>query len=146
MQKQILYIIMNLTVLIGLLSSICSIIGLFISDKFKSNRWFYAIFIFIMTLACGYAVHYNSELERVKNIHKQANAIYEHYNPYSINNYEFIQESLVFLEENKDRYYDAYTRAYQINLETEKSDSQYDSEPAKKIRGIIKGIATLNKE
>ena len=59
---------MSFIVLIGLVSSICSIIGLFISDKFKSNRWFYVIFIFIMTFACGYAVHYNSELERIKNI------------------------------------------------------------------------------
>mgnify|MGYP002522990648 CR=1 FL=1 len=137
---------MSFTALIGILSSICSIIGFFISDKFKSNRWFYAIFIFIMTLACGFVVQYNSELERIKNIHRQAMTIYEHYSPYSINNYEFIQESLVFLEENKDRYYDAYNRAYQINLDMEKSDSQYNSEPAKKIRGIIKGIATLNKE
>ena len=137
---------MSFTALIGILSSICSIIGFFISDKFKSNRWFYAIFIFIMTLACGFVVQYNSELERIKNIHRQAMTIYEHYSPYSINNYEFIQESLVFLEENKDRYYDDYNRAYQINLDMEKSDSQYNSEPAKKIRGIIKGIATLNKE
>ena len=112
MQKQILYIIMNFTVLIGLLSSICSIIGLFISDKFKSNRWFYAIFIFIMTLACGYAVHYNSELERVKNIHKQANAIYEHYNPYSINNYEFIQESLVFYQLGQEGILQLHSKAH----------------------------------
>lgn len=138
-------IIMSFIVLIGLVSSICSIIGLFISDKFKSNRWFYVIFIFIMTFACGYAVHYNSELERIKNIHRQANAIYEHYHSYG-NNKEYIQETLIFLEENKDRYPDAYKRAIQIYSNMKSSEFQYDSEPAAEMRGLLKGIAILNKE
>ena len=136
---------MSFTVLIGLLSSICSIIGLFISDKFKSNRWFYAIFIFILIIACGYIIQYNSELERIRNIHRQANAIYNHYNTYSFNK-EFIQESLIFLEENRDRYPDAYKRATEIYLDMKKTEFQYDSEPAMEMRGIIKGIATLNEE
>lgn len=140
---------MNYLILLTILSSICSIVSLIIgvcSKYTKARILQWVIIVFLLTFSSGYAVQYNSELERIKNIHRQAMAIYDHYNPYSINNYEFIQESLVFLEENKDRYFDAYTRAYQINLDMEKSDSQYNSEPAKKIRGIIKGIATLNKE
>ena len=134
---------MNFLVLIGLLSSICSIFGLFISIRFKSNRWIYMLFIFIMTFASGFAVHYNSELERIKNVHRQANAIYEHYDSYG-NNKEYIQEVLVFLEENKDRYPDAYKRAMQIYLKMKSSEIQFDSDPAAEMRGIIKGISAIN--
>lgn len=136
---------MSFESLIVLLASICSILGYFIPGKFKSNRWFYVIFIFIMTIACGYIVQYNSELERIKNIHRQANAIYEHYHSFG-NNKEYIQETLIFLEENKDRYPDAYKRAMQIYSDMKSSEFQYDSEPAAEMRGLLKGIAILNKE
>ena len=101
------------------------------------------LFIFIMTFASGFAVHYNSELERIKNVHRQANAIYEHYDSYG-NNKEYIQEVLVFLEENKDRYPDAYKRAMQIYLKMKSSEIQFDSDPAAEMRGIIKGISAIN--
>lgn len=136
---------MSFESLIVLLASICSILGYFIPGKFKSNRWFYVIFIFIMTIACGYIIQYNSELERIKNIHRQANAIYEHYHSIG-NNKEYIQETLIFLEENKDRYPDAYKRAMQIYSDMKSSEFQYDSEPAAEMRGLLKGIAILNKE
>lgn len=136
---------MSFESLIVLLASICSILGYFIPGKFKSNRWFYVIFIFIMTIACGYIIQYNSELERIKNIHRQANAIYEHYHSFG-NNKEYIQETLIFLEENKDRYPDAYKRAMQIYSDMKSSEFQYDSEPAAEMRGLLKGIAILNKE
>lgn len=136
---------MSFESLIVLLASICSILGYFIPGKFKSNRWFYVIFIFIMTIACGYIIQYNSELERIKNIHRQANAIYEHYHSFG-NNKEYIQETLIFLEENKDRYPDAYKRAMQIYSDMKSSEFQYDSEPAAEMRGLLKGIATMNQE
>lgn len=136
---------MSFESLIVLLASICSILGYFIPGKFKSNRWFYVIFIFIMTIACGYIIQYNSELERIKSIHRQANAIYEHYHSYG-NNKEYIQETLIFIEENKDRYPDAYKRAMQIYSDMKSSEFQYDSEPAAEMRGILKGISTINKE
>lgn len=140
---------MNYLVLLTILSSICSIVSLIISvcskyNKAKTLQW--VVVVFALTFSCGYAVHYNSELERIRNIHRQANTIYEHYNPYSTNNDEFIQESLVFLEENKDRYYEAYMRAYLISLDAERPAFRNNPEPAKKICGIIKGIATLNNE
>lgn len=136
---------MGFYVLIGLLSSICSILSYFASERFKSNRLLYAAFVLITTLACGCAVNYNSELERIRNIHRQALSISEHHNTYSINK-EFIQEVLIFLEENRDRYPEAYERAKQIYSDMKNSESQYDSEPATELYGIIKGIATLNED
>lgn len=134
---------MNYLVLIGLISAICSILSFFTSQLFKSRLWLWAVVVFILSFASGYAIHYNSELERIKNIHRQAMAIYEHNGVYSINK-EFIQEALIFLEENRDRYPDAYKRANYIYSEMKNSEFQYDSEPATEIRGIIKGIAKLN--
>ena len=136
---------MNYLVLIGLISAICSILSFFTSKLFKSHLWLWAVVVFILTFASGYAIHYNSELERIKNIHRQANVIYEHYHSYC-NNKEYIQETLIFLEENKDRYPDAYKRAMQIYSDMKSSEFQYDSEPAAEMRGMLKGISTINKE
>ncbi len=133
---------MRFYMLIGLLSSIFGIIGFFIPDKFKSNKWLCAGVIVIMTLACGFAVYLTSELERTKNIHRQAMAIYEQHGPYRINK-EFIQEVLTFLEEDKDRYPDSYERAINIYSDMKDSNIQYDQDATDELRGIIKGAATL---
>jgi len=136
---------MNYIVLISLISAICSILSFFTSKIFKSRLWIWAVVVFILTFASGYAIYINSELERINNIHRQATAIYEHHGPYSINKV-FIQEVLTFLEENKDRYPDAYERAKQIYSDMKNSEFQYDSDAATELRGIIKGIATINKD
>lgn len=126
-------------------ASVCSIVG-FLITLFSMNSWgkriLWAIVIFLLTFSGGYAVNRNSENERIKNIHRQANAICEHYS--SSYSDEFIQESLAFLEENRDRYPDSYGRAQQIYAEMNNSVVQYDFEAARKLYGIVKGIATLN--
>lgn len=137
---------MNFEILIGLLSLVFGILGFFAPNKFKSNKWLCAGVIVFMTLVSGFIVYYNSEIERIKSIHKQAEKMARQYDPNSIQNNIFIHESLIFLEENRDRYPDAYKRAQQICSDMEKTEFQYDSEPAKKMYGIIKGIATLNQE
>ena len=128
-------------------SAVCSIVGFFITifSKYSwGKRILWSVVIFILTFISGYAVNRNSENERIKNIHRQANAICEHYS--SSYSDEFIQESLAFLEENKDRYPDSYNRAVQIYSDMKNSTIQYSYEPATEIRGIIKGIVTLNGE
>lgn len=129
---------------ITIVSSICGIISFFTTPYVKSNRWLWFTIVFILTLATGFAVHYNSELERTKSIHRQANSICSHY--YSSYNKEFIQEVLAFLEENKDRYPDSYDRAIQIYVDMKNTPMQYDYEPAQEMYGMIKGIAALNEK
>ncbi|MDD6747092.1 MAG: hypothetical protein PUD97_02585 [Paludibacteraceae bacterium] len=129
-------------------SAVCSIVGFFITifSKYSwGKRILWSVVIFILTFISGYAVNRNSENERIKSIHRQAKAIYDDYVP-SGNEKEFIQESLAFLEENKDRYPDSYNRAVQIYSDMKNSTIQYSYEPAIEIRGIIKGIVTLNGE
>ena len=135
---------MNFIVLITLLSAICGIISFFTTPYVKSNKWLWFTIVFILTLATGFSVHYSSELQRIKSIHRQANAICSHY--HSSYNKEFIQEVLAFLEENKDIYPDSYDRAIQIYVDMKSSIVQYDYEPAQELHGIIKGIAALNDE
>lgn len=138
---------MNYLVLVGLISAICGILS-FIITVFSKYSWGKRILwftvVFFLTFISGLVVHYNSENERIKNIHRQACAICEHYS--SSYSDVFIQESLVFLEENRDVYPDSYNRAQQIYVDMNNSIIQYDFETARKLYGIIKGIATLNGE
>jgi hypothetical protein len=139
---------MNYMLFLTIVSSVCSIVGFIIAicSKYSWGKVFqWCAIVFILTFASGYAVNSNSENERIKSIHRQAKAIYDDYVP-SGNEKEFIQESLAFLEENKDRYPDSYNRAVQIYSDMKNSTIQYSYEPAIEIRGIIKGIVTLNGE
>lgn len=139
---------MNYMLFLTIVSSVCSIVGFIIAicSKYSWGKVFqWCVIVFILTFASGYAVNSNSENERIKSIHRQAKAIYDDYVP-SGNEKEFIQESLAFLEENKDRYPDSYNRAVQIYFDMKNSTIQYSYEPAIEIRGIIKGIVTLNGE
>lgn len=139
---------MNYMLFLTISSAVCSIVGFFITifSKYSwGKRILWSVVIFILTFISGYAVNRNSENERIKSIHRQAKAIYDDYVP-SGNEKEFIQESLAFLEENKDRYPDSYNRAVQIYSDMKNSTIQYSYEPAIEIRGIIKGIVTLNGE
>lgn len=136
---------MNYLTLITLASAICGIIGFFTSKIIKNRIILWSVIVFVLTFASGLSVHYNSELERIKDIHRQAHAIYNHYKPFDYRNRDFIQESLAFLEENKNRYPDAYKRATQIYLDMKESESlSTTADAAIEIRGIIKGISTLN--
>lgn len=117
--------------------------NLHISKQSQTEKWRWVIIALALVISFGYTVYNSSELERINNIHRQATAIYNDYNSYGSNK-EFIQESLAFLEENQDRYPDSYDRALQIYFDMKNSVGQYDSEPAREIRGILKGIATLN--
>lgn len=136
---------MNYLALIGLISAICGILSFAITIFSKypwGQRIIWGIFVVVVTFISGLLVHKNSENERIKNIHRQANAICEHYS--SSYSDEFIQESLVFLEENRDLYPDSYKRAEQIYSDMNNSIVQYDFEKARKLYGIINGIAALN--
>ena len=60
---------------------------------------------------------------------------------------EYIHEVLTFLEENQDRYPDAYERAKHINEEMEESDSSIEERiAAEKMHGIVKGVVEMNKK
>lgn len=135
---------MNYLLLITIISAICSILSFLTSKVFKSRVWLWSVVVFILTFASGYAIYSNSELEKTKNIHRQAQAINDHYVPFG-DYREFIQESLTFLEENRDRYPESYERAKEIYAETRKPQFVYYSDAASEMRGIIKSIAELNK-
>lgn len=138
----------NLSLILSIICDAISIVGfamnLHFSKQSKTEKWRWVIIAIVLVVSFGFTVYSGSELLRVKNIHRQASAICEHYSTsYSD---EFIQESLAFLEENRDQYPDSYNRAQQIYVDMNNSIIQYDFETARKLYGIIKGIATLNGE
>lgn len=119
-------------------------INLHFSKQSKTEKWRWVIIAIAIAISFGFTVYNSSKLLRIKNIHRQASAICEQY--YSSYSAEFIQESLVFLEENRDVYPDSYNRAVQSYDKMKSATIQYDFEVAREMYGIVKGIATLNDE
>lgn len=136
----------NSALILSIIGDAITIVGfainLHFSKQSKVEKWRWVIIAIAIAISFGFTVYNSSKLLRIKNIHRQASAICEHY--YSSYSDEFIQESLVFLEENSDVYPKSYSRAEKIYSDMNNSIVQYDFETARKLYGIIKGIATLN--
>lgn len=131
---------MDIMTLLGILSAICTIVGFFTSKLFKSNYWIVGAVVGILTFVSGYAVYYNSEYNRIKNIHRQAIVVEKHYQEYG-GYKEFIQASLVFLEENHETYPDTYERAQKIYADSKNQNELLDKhaltfEPETSIQAI----------
>lgn len=136
---------MDIMTFLSVFSAICTIVGFFTSKYFKSNYWIVGAVVGILTFVSGYAVYYNSEYRRIKNIHRQAIAVeklYQTYGGYK----QFIHASLTFLEENRDSYPDSYVRANKIYEATKGPSFILDSDAAEELHGIILSIAATNEE
>ena len=138
----------NSALILSIICDAITIVGfamnLHFSKQSKAEKWRWVIIATAIAISFGFTVYNSSKLLRIKNIHRQASAICEHY--YSSCSDEFIQESLVFLEENSDVYPDSYNRAVQSYDKMKSATIQYDFEVAREMYGIVKGIATLNDE
>ena len=138
----------NSALILSIICDAITIVGfamnLHFSKQSKAEKWRWVIIAIAIAISFGFTVYNSSKLLRIKNIHRQASAICEHY--YSSYSDEFIQESLVFLEENSDVYPDSYNRAVQSYDKMKNATIQYDFEVAREMYGIVKGIATLNDE
>ena len=140
--------------ILAALGSVSSIIGLiysvFTSKDTIKRKIFWFFLLIVMAISIGATVYLNSELKRIKDIHKKAESVYEDYSKFG-SSLEYIQEVLTFLEENQDRYPDAYERANRIHdeMRDDMKDSGkvlVDSKAAEEMNGIIKGIVTLNEQ
>ena len=138
----------NLSLILSIICDAISIVGfamnLHFSKQSKTEKWRWVIIAIVLVVSFGFTVYSGSELLRIKNIHRQASAICEHYS--SSCSDEFIQEALAFLEENRDVYPDSYNRAVQSYDKMKNATIQFDFEVAREMYGIVKGIATLNDE
>lgn len=138
---------MNIYAFIAVVSFVCSVVGFLLQLAFskipKIQKWIWVIVAFIMTFTTGYAVYYNSELKRIDDIHRQAEAVYEHYTP-TCDHSAYMQEMLTFLEEVQERYPYAYERAKEIYTGSQHMDTFDKIYATTEMRGIVKGIATLN--
>ena len=131
--------------ILAVLGSVCSIIGLiyslYTSKDTLRRRIISFILLIVMAISVASAVYQNSELKRIKDIHKKAESVYSDYDGSFYN--EYIQEVLTFLEENQDRYSESYERAKHYSSEMKESDER---DVADKMHGIIKGIIVNNKK
>ena len=138
---------MDFMTIIVVASSICGIMcylfELYMAKYIQSRKWLWIIVAFVLTFCACYVVYYESELRRINDIHRHAQTIYEQYTP-TCSHMAYIQEMLTFLEENKDRYPDAYVRATEIYARTQNAEIFDIIDATVEMRGIVKGIATLN--
>ena len=137
---------------LAVIGSVCSIISfivlvisMFTSKDTIKRKILWFILLIVMAISIGGTVYLNSELKRIKDIHNKAERVYRDYDGSFYN--EYIHEVLTFLEENQDRYPDAYERAKHINEEMEESDSSIEERiAAEKMHGIVKGVVEMNKK
>lgn len=134
-----------------ILSIICDAIGiagfamnLHFSKQSKMEKLRWVIVAIVLVISFSFTVYNGSELSRIKNIHRQASALCEHYSTSYCE--EYIQEALTFLEENRERYPDSYDRAKQIYHDINDSAVPDCYDAARKMYGILKGISALNGE
>ena len=132
--------------------TIISFIGLVISmftskDTIKRKILWFSLLI-VMAISISATVYLNSELKRIKDIHKKAESVCEDYNIFG-SAPEYIHEVLTFLEENKDRYPEAHERANRINAVLPEPTSIGGPEAyiiaAEEMHGIVKGVVEMNK-
>lgn len=131
-----------------IISFIGLIIGMFTSkDTIKRKVLWFSLLI-VMAISISATVYLNSELKRIKDIHKKAESVYEDYSVFGSDR-KYIQEVLTFLEENKDRYPEAHERANHIYtvLPEPKSIGSFDAYKiaAEEMNGIVKGVVEMNK-
>lgn len=138
---------MNLILLIGILGSIFSIIGFFISQKLKSNKIGISIISLCIVILTSIVVNQNSKLSRISKVSNKADVLSEK-REMEYTHEGYIQACLAFLEENKDLYPDAYKRALELYEEYKKADLYNKNEVsiAYELDGLIKGIGNLNSE
>jgi hypothetical protein len=139
---------MNIILVVTLLSAVCSIVSVFIPERWKSKKIFWALFIFVMCILCSVITLQQTKINQINKVSKAAKELSSNTHGYYSNS-GYIQACLAFLEQNQDLYPDAYSRAKEL-YSSNKEKSLYNDfdyrELAIEIEGLIKGIAVLNKE
>lgn len=150
----------TLILILSFISSIFTLIAYFF-NFYKEKKFQHIVYNIIIIFAVGVSVYYWQILQEKNKIIKTAKKILlERDSRYhdSLNDAEFIQATLSFLERNKETYPDTYKRAIEIceynscnrpqykNDKSEYDEIQYEynqKKVATSYTGILKGIGML---
>jgi hypothetical protein len=142
-------------ILVGIVGSVASVIGLFLPLQSKNQRIIHALYQLAIIAFAIVAVWYWQANQRVHKVEQAATRLLNNSN-FDFTSEGFIQAALAFLEKNKDLYPDSYTRAQEIcksnhcfEPEYGKSgvnslDHSYNQRNAMNaLKGLILGISRL---
>lgn len=94
----------------GLIGSIASVLGYFITIRATASPAIHALYIGVIVLAVTTAVFYRTEYVRTQDVARQADQLTrDREMKYTARG--FAHAALAFLEKNRDLYPDAYSRA-----------------------------------
>lgn len=139
---------MNFITVLGIVSSIATIVGLFLPSVSKRERLLHGGYgLAIAVLSCV-SVYYWQQQQRALDVQRAADTLVSgRGSVYS--ELGFIQASLAFLEKNRDMYPDTYARAQQMCerdrcLPSDELKTTYmQNDLSSAFAGILSGIGTL---
>ena len=98
----------NSALILSIICDAITIVGfamnLHFSKQSKKEKWRWVLVAIALVISFSFTVYNGSELSRIKNIHRQASTLCEHYSTSYCE--EYILEAITFLEENRERYPD----------------------------------------
>ena len=143
---------------LGVAGSVASVVALFIAAPTRRQRVIHAIYAVVVAISVAAAVWSYQKLSRVERVERAASELVKdadfHYTKEG-----FVQAALAFLEKNKDLYPDSYARAQEICRLNNCLGSEYSGpasqsldhalnqlNAASALQGLLRGIATINKD
>ena len=143
---------MNFFVVLGTVSSVASLISLFLPATKKRERMIHAGYVLAIALLAGVAVHYQQKHSRFEQAKRFAVSLLED-REYSTEG--FNMAALAFLETNRDLFPDSYLRAQELCKANDCTGAQYGNpnkdsldhaynqiNVASSLKGLVRGVAS----
>jgi hypothetical protein len=108
---------MDIIIVLGIVGSIASVIGVYLAAPNPRSRFIHAIYGFLFVVLSGYLVHYYQRDAEVASLEIGIERLFDS-TKYSQNDRGFMLASLALLEKHKERFPETYSAAKQLCLES----------------------------
>jgi hypothetical protein len=145
---------MDVSLVLGMLGSVASIVSLFLPATGKRGRLVHAIYVLAITLISGTAIYYQQQNSRAEHAKHFATKLLQDENNGEYTSTGFNMAALAFLEMNKDLFPDSYRNAQQLCNANNCLGAQYGNAAQDSLehafnqtnvehalKGLVRGIA-----
>lgn len=108
---------MDIIIVLGVVGSIASLIGVYLAAPNPRSRAIHAIYGFLFVVLSGYLVYYYQRDAEVANLEAGIERLFDS-TQYGQNERGFMLASLALLEKHKERFPETYSAARQLCLES----------------------------
>lgn len=109
---------MDIIIVLGLVGSIASVVGVYLAAPNPRSRIIHAIYGFIFVVLSGYLVYYYQRDSEVEKLENGIERLFQSTQYGGQNERGFMLASLALLEKHKDRFPDTYAAAKQLCVES----------------------------